>query len=311
MYDTVHLWIPKDQVCGIDLDRVSNHLKSFTEHQKNDGERYKSGQLGNSFKVYISEQGISLKGSLAKFLLSDNFQTLKRSESKTAFEKLGDELGLLVNRAKVSRIDFAHNFEMKYRPEIYYPYLGDCQYFKRIAQPNSVYWTNKNRTKLVYNKVLEAKTKGERISGDWKQKNVLRYEMRYTKRLCENLRQPEIFASTLSDERFYKRMVIHWIQEYNSIHKLNEINLNFDAMNSPKDFIKQLALMKIKEIGQQKVLEMVEEMREKGTFDKPEYYSRLKKEIREICKMPEQTKSTELILELDEKVRQVISSPYG
>lgn len=302
MYDTIHLWLPADRASGIDINRVSDHLTGFTEHQKEDGRVYISGGLGNTYKVNISDQGVSLKGSLAKYFLPDNLHTLTRSDSARAFEKMADELCLPIDRAKVTRIDFAQNFLMRYEPEAYYPYLGECQYYKRLSQPKAVYWSNGNRTKLMYNKVAEAKKKGVVLPDVWSGQNVLRYEMRYTRRLPKNLQQHEITASTLQDEKFYMALVKRWIAEYEAIHKLNQINLDYTEMNSPKDFMKQMALMQIRQIGQHKAMDLVEDMRAKGAFDKPEYYSRLKREIRELCKTPELTTSTDLITELDKKV---------
>jgi hypothetical protein len=302
MYDTIHLWLPADLAGAIDIDRVSEPLKGLTEHQKEDGRVYISGGLGNTYKVNISEQGVSLKGSLAKYFLPDNLHTLTRSDSTRAIEKMADELCLPVELAKVTRIDFAQNFLMRYEPEAYYPFLGECQYFKRLSQPKAVYWSNGNRTKLVYNKVAEAKAKGTALPDVWSGQNVLRYEMRYTRRLSKNLKQPEIIAKTLHDEKFYMALVNRWIQEYEAIHKLNTINLNITDMNSPKDFFKQMALMQIRQIGQTKAMDLVEDMRAKRAFTKPEYYSRLKKEIRDLCKTPEITASSDLITELNKKV---------
>lgn len=305
MFDTIHLWLPQEDAGAFDIGKVSEQLTGLTEHQKEDGRVYISGGLENTYKVNISEQGVSLKGSLAKYFLPDNLHTLTRSDSALAIEKMADDLCLPIHRAKVTRLDFAQNFLMRYQPEAYYPYLGESQYFKRLPQPQAVYWRNGNRTKLVYNKVAEAKAKGTTLPDVWHGQNVLRFEMRYTSRLSKNLQQPEITASTLQDEKFYMALVKRWIAEYEAIHKLNEINLNYDKMNSPKDFIKQMALMQIRQIGQHKAMELVEEMRAKGAFDKPEYYSRLKKEIRELCNTPEQTTPTELIAELDKKVNAV------
>jgi hypothetical protein len=280
MYDTIHLWLSADQVSSTDVNRALERLTGLTEHKKEDGRVYISGGLANTYKVNISEQGVSLKGSLAKYFLPDNLHTLTRSDSARAIEKMIDELCLPIDRAKVTRIDFAQNFLMRYEPEAYYPYLGESQYYKRLSQPKAVYWSNGNRTKLVYNKVAEAKAKGFELPDVWIGQNVLRYEMRYTGRLTKQLQQYEITASTLPKEKFYMAMVERLIREYESIHKLNKINLNLADMNSPKDFFKLMALMQIRQIGQQKAMELVEDMKARGAFDKPEYYSRLKREIR-------------------------------
>jgi len=305
MYDTIHLWLPTEKGGSYSPNQASKSLSLLTEHQKHGGEVYFSGMLEGTYRVNFSEKGVSLKGSLAKYFLNDNFNTLTRSDCARAIENMADDLSLPIDRATVTRLDFAQNFLMQYQPEAYYPYLGDCRYYKRLSQPKSVYWANGTKTKLIYNKVAEAKAKRITIPEVWQGQKVLRYELRYTKRLPYNLKQPEIKALTLSKEKFYVVMVDKWISEYEGIQKLNEINLNLNDMKSPKDFWRQLGLMKIQEIGQQKTLDLVEEQRAKGTFKEPAYYSRLKNEIRAICKTPNLNTSHDLITELDKKVRSV------
>jgi hypothetical protein len=305
MYDTIHLWLPTEKGGSYSPNQATRSLSLLTEHQKQGGEVYFSGILNDTYRVNFSERGVSLKGSLAKYFLNDNFSTLTRSDCSMAFEKMADDLSLPIDQATVTRLDFAQNFLMKNQPEAYYPYLGDCRYYKRLRQPKSVYWANGTKTKLIYDKVAEAKTKRNSIPDIWQGQKVLRYELRYTKRLPKNLKKPEIKADTLSKEKFYVALVDQWISEYEGIQKLNEINLNLNDMKSPKDFIRQLALMKIQEIGQQKTLDLVEELRAKEAFEKKEYYSRLKRDIREICKTPNLTTSNDLITELDKKVRSV------
>jgi hypothetical protein len=50
------------------------------------------------------------------------------------------------------------------------------------------------------------------------------------------------------------------------------------------------------------------EIKAMQTFDKPEYYSRLRREIRELCKEPDSTEDSELIKELDHKIS--TANPY-
>ena len=53
------------------------------------------------------------------------------------------------------------------------------------------------------------------------------------------------------DETFYIGMVERWINEYKNINKNNSIlnQMNSKAIKKPNDYIMQLALMKINEIG--------------------------------------------------------------
>ena len=150
MYDTINLWLPMDKAGSFDLSKTLQSLTGITEHTRDDGQVYVSGYL-NNYKVNISGQGVSLKGSLAKYFLPDNFHTLTRSDSARAFEMMADELYLPIQKAKVNRIDFAQNFLMNFEPEAYYNFLGECQYYNRQPQSKSLYYTNGLRQKLFYN----------------------------------------------------------------------------------------------------------------------------------------------------------------
>lgn len=303
MYDTVNLWLPIERAGITNLPAyIEPYLKNITRHFKEDGQTYISGMMGSNYKATVSHSGISLKGSLAKYFLPDNFHTLTRLDSTKAFEKMNDELHLPIDQAIVRRIDFAQNLLMDCKPEAYYSYLGECQHYNRLTQPKSLYYCNGLRTKLFYNKVAEGTVKGLKLPDVWNGQNVLRYEMRYTSRLPKQFNIPEITAGTLSDEKFYIGLFDRWQAEYKAINKIQSIKFNLSDMNSPKDFFKQLDLMAINMIGQDKIMQVVEDLRAKKAFDKPEYYSRLKKEIKELCKSPDLTISSDLVAELDKKI---------
>lgn len=301
MYDTINLWLPFEKVKEFNLTKTLNNLSGITEHNKDDGQVYMSGYL-NNYKVNLSEQGISLRGSLAKYFLPDNFHTLTRSDTNRAFEKMSDELYLPINKSKVNRIDFAQNLLMDYEPEAYYNFLGECQHYKRQPQSKSLYYSNSLRQIVFYNKVAEGKTKGLSLPPVWDDQNVLRYEMRFKSRLSKQFNQAEIAASSLSDEKFYMIIFNKWLAEYQAINKLNSMESNLSGVHSPKDYYKHLYLTAISIKGQDKVMQDIESLRHQKAFNKPEYYSRLKKEIKELCKTPEMTSKSELIAELDKKI---------
>lgn len=303
MYDTIHLWLPTEKAGTMNLEGITAALSDATEHSRANGAYYVSGSLKNGSKVSISESGVSFKGSLAKYFLQDNFQTLTRSDSQRAIEMLSDELHLPMSDANVNRIDFADSILMQFTPETYYPYLGESKHFKKLMQPNSVYWQNGNRTKLFYNKIAEAKAKRLEVPKLWQGQNVLRFEARWQKRLTNQFNVPEIKAETLHEEKFYMMVFDKWRTEYESIRKRHNANFNPEKMNSPKDFWKQLQLIAIDAIGHDEVINRIEQMRQMKAFDKPEYYSRLKKEVRELCTQPKHHDKSELVDELDKKMK--------
>lgn len=301
MYDTLSLYLKQERAGNSDLlAQTPVYLENITELQKA-GLIHYSGYLKN-LKIYVSDRGVSVKGSLAKYYLDDNLQTLRRKDTEQAINKLSDELHLSMQKADVSRVDFAHNFIMNYEPETYYRYLGESQYFKRYLQPKSLYYKNSNRTKLFYDKRSEAKHKAVNIPEIMRGRHVLRYEIRYSQRLGKQFNEPEVTAGILSEEPFYIKLVKRYVDDYKSIHKNPEIKLNTDKMETPKDFWRQIALMKIDEIGINRMMDIIDEWRAKDVFSNPAYYSRLKKEIRDYSKEYEANDSGKLIEELDSKV---------
>ena len=301
MFDTLNMYLRQDSVRDIDLlAEIPVHFDKVKFEETDEKVKY-SGRLKNLY-VSVSEKGLFISGSLAKYYLSDNMQTLRRQDTEQAIQNLSDDLHLPIDEAQVSRIDFAHNFIMQYEPEVYYPYLGESQYFKRYIQPESLYYKNGSRTKLFYDKPAGAKSKGYKIPEVWTLKNVLRYEIRYRRRLIKQLKEPEIKAGTLYEEKFYIKLVDRYVSDFKSIHKHSEINLDTENMSTPKDFWDQMALMKIQEISQSGAVDLIEELRAKDVLDKPEYYSRLKKQIRDKSKKYSASDSTPLIEELESKI---------
>lgn len=305
MYDSVNFWLSNEQAGNINLSAFAeNHLTDISEIVRPDGQVFWSGHLHN-YKVNVSPAGISFKGSLAKYYLGDNIQTLTRSDSQRAIEKLQDEIWLPIEQAKVTRIDIAQNLLMRFEPKAYYSYLGDSPYYKRSQLPDSIYYSNGQRVKLFYNKAAEAKKSGQDLPAVATGCNILRYELRLTNRLTKQLNRSEITVSNLPDQKFYIEVVNKWLAEYKSINKKKNLNINFDNMKSPKDFNRWLQLYAVNDIGQDRLMLAIDEMRSRQTFDKPEYYSRLKKELKQLCSDPDRSTSSEMVTELDKKVGQV------
>lgn len=304
MIDTVKLYLDKGSAGNVDLlAEIPCYLDNYSEvHNK--GEIKLCGMLDN-FKLTVKDTGVSLSGSLAKYYLKDNFNTLLRNDIKLAIEKLSDKLHLPVENAKIYRLDIAQNYVVKQKPELYFNDFGDCKNYQRLLNEHSLYYKKKNINLVFYNKVEEGKAKKIEIPEIWKDTNILRYEIRFMKRLGRTLNEDNLKCSRLHQEDFYKKIISMYLAEYKNIYKISKIKLNEDKVKSPKDFKNQLYLYAIQSLGQAEVLKMIEELKLKNVFDKPEYYSRLKKDIKLMCNLPEITENNELIEELDKKINQI------
>lgn len=112
---------------------------------------------------------------------------------------------------------------------------------------------------------------------------------------------------TLLEEKFYIILVDRWIKEFLNISKMHLPILNLNEMKKPKpdDFFNQVLISVFNEMGQDNALRMVDLLKEKKTFDRPEYYSRVKKRIRELCQHQSLTASSDLMDELTHKVKSI------
>jgi len=306
MYDTVNFWINCAMI-GVDPLIIVQYLTEIEEH-KSDGRGYRVTGRANDYYVSLLEGGISLKGSLPKFLLPTNIHTLTRAGTKQAIEKLSDTLHLKILDAKVTRIDVSTVLATKRNPSDYYPYLGNKPHFQRLQATKDALYYNTNKKQLVfYDKILEAKAKNIIIPEKFCDSNLLRFESRWKQRLPTQFQIPEITGATLINENFYTSMVQRWGDEYFSINKLKS-NLIMDTNNirTPKDGVNAIFSLLLQEKGQEYINNILADLKARNTFTDPKYYSRLKDELKKRTTVSTNAEQCELIRELDQAVREVI-----
>jgi|SaaInlStandDraft_6_1057023.scaffolds.fasta_scaffold46494_2 hypothetical protein len=303
MLDTVNLWLPQSHTSSA----ICNHLDRVKEHtDTSTAEVSFSGYMGN-YQVSIFSNGVSLKGSLAKYHLQDNFHTLTRKASQEAIESLSDSIKIDLSRAEVKRVDIAQNFIMKHEHKAYYDLLGACQHFKRLEQPKSVYYNNTNKQLIFYNKVAEGKHKGLKLPSVWDNKQVLRYEFRYMRKPQNYLAMPSLKAESLYDEEVYMKLMQGWYYHYQQVNKIRLQRFAKQVMNDTKLFEKQLMLLGLQALGGEKeVLNMIDRGKSEGKFNNRMQASRLKGKIESISSDKVLTEDSELITELDTKVKQAV-----
>lgn len=163
MYDNLDFRLSMDDIGETDfLNEIPNYLNEVSEHNYENG-YILTGNL-DGLKVSVSERSVKVgKGSLCKYYLGDNFQTLTRTDTKQAIEKLSDTLHLPMDKATVSRIDVAQNFILEHPVEVYYNHLGELPYYKRSLLDGSLYYNNSKGSLVFYNKIKEQKAKSKPI----------------------------------------------------------------------------------------------------------------------------------------------------
>lgn len=305
MYDNIDLILSKESCQNVDfLKSTPQHLTRFSNQIYNNqfGE-YITGYL-DSLKVSISESRVKIyDSSLCKYFLGDNFKTLSKGDTKRAIEKISDCLHLPFHLSNVTRIDFAQNLIMKHNEKVYYPYLGEAQYYNRLEQNNGLYYNNQIRQLLFYGKEYEQKVKRQPIPELYKNRHVLRFEMRFRKQLRRQLKRHEITAGLLSDEVFYSDLVKRWRNEYLAIQKINSKLIKMKPTGSKKEFIENLALFTILEVGQSQILHKIKEWQESDDITKKQAYD-IRTSVKQLCKTPIDEVGNDLVNELDKKIKE-------
>ena len=311
MYDTTHLFLPRERAGGLDLPAyVPALLERVTEHYHANGQHSVSGYLSN-LRVSVGGAGLWVKGSLCTYHHQNNFGSLTRQDAQRAIEQLSDAFSLPMSRANVSRVDVGKTILTKYPPAAYFDELGMSQHYTRLSQPESIRYQNGKRVLTFYDKKAEGKRAGLALPDIWVNRNALRYEGRFMSRLPHQFNQAEVVAADLCEEQFYIGIIDRWVKEFETIQKVNRVDVNLEqAMRSVKDFSQIAERQLIQQLGgEMAALALIEQNRLKGEYKNRTDIKRLKDRIRElsqpIVSEPNQAEvSSDLMAELSAKVIQ-------
>jgi len=304
MYDNIDLTIYREHCPRLEFIKdIPEYLTSVSNQGINDFGEYVIGYL-DSLKVSVTNNRVSIFGSsLCKYYLGDNFRTLSKGDTKRAIESISDKLHLPFAISNVTRIDLAHNLIMKFPVNSYYPILGTARYYDRLEQNNGLYYNNRIRQIVIYGKEHEKRLKRQPIPKLYLDRNVLRIELRFRKRLRQQLKQSEILARFLYEESFYYLLVKRWRDEYLGIQKINTKLKNMEPTGSKKKFMENLALFTVLELGQPQVLAKIKEWQERDEISKKQAYD-LRTTVKQLSGYSINESGHELINEINRKVKE-------
>ena len=308
MYDKIKLWIDR-AVIGGHFPIIAPVLEDAKEQTDlATGETRTFGSVGG-LKVSIYTGGISIIGSLPKFIYGNNVCSFDRHSTQRAIEKLSDIFHLKITDADVTGIEFGTNFLMKHKVTDYLSKLGEMPRLSRYHfEPSTLYYKGrgKNTPKVFafYDKLSEAEAKGMDYPSGVSGENLLRYEMRLTGRLKTQLGIADLQASTLYDRTFYRKLVKLYQNSYYSISK--NVQLKDNAMSEIKtvsDAINTLMARLLSQTDKAQIVAFLDELRAAQVFNDSKYYTRLKNKINEIATKSDFVVTDELIRELDNDIK--------
>lgn len=316
MIDTLHIYLPNPT--HQEYSRIGNRLDHAQIQQDFNAQLPPSvqGQLGN-LKVTANPSKVSVKGSLSKFHLGDNLQRLTRKGTEEALEHLSEKLSLPLVLSFISRIDIGATMVMQHQPQEYFAVLGEAPRLDRslFNGPHgpSVYHRNKQRIFISYDKRAEAMKKKQTLVPVLRGQNLLRLELKLTKRVPRQLGRERIQAGDLFEEEIWVSLLKNWYKQYRSIRKTPSIRFKENlTMTNSKDLVHQLAGLGLQQIGgEQAIVDLLKAERDCGRLDRQQFH-RMKSKITELVSSSPLAIGTEegrdLIDELDSKAKRVISN---
>lgn len=306
-YDKVTLWISRD-FAKHDISKMADRLNigKVSEDIKT-GVITMAGTM-KGMSLYIKPNGISIIGSLPKFLYDDNIHPLTRKTTGEAIAALSEGLGFDIGNALVTGLEFGMNFPVSNPVSDYLLKLGELDRMLRYKfSQSTLYYKPKGRKQpkvlCFYDKVADAKAKGMSIPTGFEDANILKYEMRLKGRLSHQLKVDNITASTLSDRGFYKMLIGLYQSYYRAIYKQKQTNN--DDMNNVKSVSDALELLfgrLLNEGEQGKIDDFINELKQNKVFDNRNYYTRLKGKLKTFASKAGGGLEDELIKELDNDV---------
>jgi len=309
MFDNIDFNLSREQAGNIDLlAEVPLLMKNPSQHYYNDGESVTISGYIDDLKVNVTENRVKIiETSLCKWYLGDNFQTLTRSDTQRAIEKISDLFHMPMYKADVTRIDLAQNFIVKHETPVYYNHLGILQFFNRLEQDKGLYYNNNNKLLVFYDKVAEYKHKNLPVPVVYQNRNVLRYEMRFTSQLLKQFNLPQLKAGLLYCEQFYIDIIDRWHEAYRNINKIRNINnIDFTMIDTKEKLKLQGVILLIQEQGGElEFLSKLDEAQKKKELTKKQK-SDLKDLIKKACKSELFTCASDEISELDKKIKEAV-----
>lgn len=290
-----------------------NHILSLF-NQKPDkltsritGEEFFSGNIKN-FAIRINNNSLTINGSICKFYYGNNLRTLSYNDFVQAILGLDELFGVELERAVVRRVDLAENLLMKFKPESYYPILIKGGFLKRREDDNGLYFRNKNRTVLLYDKIVKERKGHVFMDANFVSKNVLRYEFRMNRNMEISKRLKVKKAKLLDIINNYSLLVDYWRKSFDLIPKDIELNIPEDSFfHTTSGFRDFLAVHGMKSLGGfGRVINMIQEAKARNVFKYPAQSSNLKTIVKAIASKTQSSRVPAMLLELEKRLDEAV-----
>lgn len=283
---------------------ISKYLMNVKEgiNQDTGNIYYSKGNLKNLEFVRKDNMLFLKNGSLSTYYFGNNFETLNVNQTKEVIENISDNLHLDFNQAESTRIDFATNILTKEPPQNYFSCLIEMSRLNRNLRNSTLYFSNKQRQLVFYDKIREYQSKGKNIPNQYITENVLRYERR-----IHNIKKLKFTGKDLYNINYFNKFLDDWKTDYYRIKKYSP--LKFTKKINKGINMKCLDIYRwklfINEIGGiEKLNNLLDNEQRCGAIKRQNKYY-IKKRINEALNSPDLLEKNNLVNELNEKIDEV------
>jgi hypothetical protein len=189
-----------------------------------------TGTIG-AMRVYHNLDGVTIHGSLAKYLQGENMTTLSRAGVRAAIEKLETETDLDLAGAVVGSLEVGTSIILKERPGEYLRLFGDPPVYAKAVYSKAgfletvAYGTPTGAFQFcAYDKTKEMTDKRQAIPELFSGRNVLRLEYRIIRRRGVRARfGRDLTAHDLFDYDTYRQLQGLFYRAYQAIPKTGRV----------------------------------------------------------------------------------------
>jgi hypothetical protein len=308
--DTISFKLMSCEVPGIDMFKNASACLNCIDYGYRYGFNYIRGKLKN-LDVLVTENYLKVyNGSLSKFLLDSNLNELSREDVQNAIENLSDILQLPIERSIVQKLHYGINTIVDYDTTLYYPYFGHLYPFNRLEQPFGLNYKINERELVIYDKIREMKAHREQIHPLFKNKHVIRVEMRYHKNIGKYFKIPDLRVAHLFNDKFYNGLKNDLFATYNRINKIKPIGVNMEKVKTKRQlYMAGIIALIEKEGGYLNALNSLSERYKKGDLTKKQFHD-LKSAFNLNKRTLFQKNNCDLLSEFESKINMQISYPF-
>lgn len=296
MIDAVFLRLHEEQ------PDISSRLESVRVSAGQDGRMLISGKLGN-LRVGQSLNGITISGSLPKFLHGTNAVAFTRSDTEKAIERISESIGLDIRPSRLYSLEIACNISLRRPVSEYLNRLESLRCTKRMSVAGqSVSFIGRQKAMKLYDKPAELAERHLEVPDIFEiTPNVLRIELVIQRRLALFFGRKQVRASDLYEPGFYVKAIEAWKRHWQAIRKSRQIDFRPDAISDVRSFEQQLAAIGLKAIGFESVNQAIDSR--KSDISRVTI-GRIRTKAKSLAECPDFTEPDELMAELDGKVKQ-------